>query len=256
MTGVEFRIKQQMKLLGHNTYGSFCNHIGITYAILKTAMKNPVLANGENYWNTAARRVADALGLDIRWLFQEFIPDLRIDLDWAVYYPPTLEDKRDLELLSKMVTKQLLSLTIREERILRLRLGLNVEEETLEQVAVRYGVNRERIRQIEQKALRKLKHPSRSRKLRHFAGYAGIPDEREENRLCEEFEKLVIEKVKGKGVSIETLLTKYKADNEYGLVYHNKLINEAYQEWLGDPNLRYKYINGEFYDTRRTERTA
>jgi len=61
------------------------------------------------------------------------------------------------------------SLTPREEKVLRLRFGVNEESEhTLEEVGQKFAVTRERIRQIESKALRKLRHPSRSRKLKAF----------------------------------------------------------------------------------------
>ena len=63
----------------------------------------------------------------------------------------------------------LASLTPREERIVRMRLGIGINSDhTLEQVGQQFSVTRERIRQIEAKALRKLKHPSRSSALRSF----------------------------------------------------------------------------------------
>ena len=63
----------------------------------------------------------------------------------------------------------LASLTPREERVLRMRFGMGMNtDHTLEEVGQQFSVTRERIRQIEAKALRKLKHPSRSRKLRSF----------------------------------------------------------------------------------------
>jgi RNA polymerase primary sigma factor len=63
----------------------------------------------------------------------------------------------------------LASLTPREERIVRMRFGLGMNNDhTLEEVGKRFSLTRERIRQIEAKALRKLKHPSRSRVLRSF----------------------------------------------------------------------------------------
>ncbi len=71
--------------------------------------------------------------------------------------------------LRETTTRVLASLTPREERVLRMRFGIGVNSEhTLEEVGQQFNVTRERIRQIEAKALRKLKHPSRSRKLRSF----------------------------------------------------------------------------------------
>jgi RNA polymerase primary sigma factor len=71
--------------------------------------------------------------------------------------------------LRDTTTRVLASLTAREERILRMRFGLGMNSDhTLEQVGKQFSVTRERIRQIEAKALRKLKHPSRSRALRSF----------------------------------------------------------------------------------------
>jgi RNA polymerase sigma factor (sigma-70 family) len=67
------------------------------------------------------------------------------------------------------VTRVLASLTPREERVLRMRFGIGMNtDHTLEEVGQQFSVTRERIRQIEAKALRKLKHPSRSRKMRSF----------------------------------------------------------------------------------------
>jgi RNA polymerase primary sigma factor len=70
----------------------------------------------------------------------------------------------------KEMTEQVLNmLTPREERVLKMRFGLeDGTEHTLEEVGQKFGVTRERIRQIEAKALRKLRHPSRSRQLRAF----------------------------------------------------------------------------------------
>ena len=71
--------------------------------------------------------------------------------------------------LKETTTRVLASLTPREERVLRMRFGIGVNtDHTLEEVGQQFSVTRERIRQIEAKALRKLKHPSRSRKLRSF----------------------------------------------------------------------------------------
>ena len=71
--------------------------------------------------------------------------------------------------LKETTTRVLASLTAREERVLRMRFGIGMNtDHTLEEVGKQFSVTRERIRQIEAKALRKLKHPSRSRRLRSF----------------------------------------------------------------------------------------
>jgi RNA polymerase primary sigma factor len=93
------------------------------------------------------------------------------------YFGDFIEDKNAvqpldaavLENLRETTTKILASLTPREERVLRMRFGIGMNtDHTLEEVGQQFSVTRERIRQIEAKALRKLKHPSRSRKLRGF----------------------------------------------------------------------------------------
>jgi len=74
--------------------------------------------------------------------------------------------------LRETTTRVLASLTAREERVLRMRFGIGMNtDHTLEEVGQQFSVTRERIRQIEAKALRKLKHPSRSRRLRSFLDY-------------------------------------------------------------------------------------
>ena len=75
------------------------------------------------------------------------------------------------ELLKDEISEVLLTLTEREEKVIRLRFGLeDGRPRTLEEVGQLFGVTRERIRQIEAKALRKLRHPSRSRKLKDYLG--------------------------------------------------------------------------------------
>jgi RNA polymerase primary sigma factor len=74
--------------------------------------------------------------------------------------------------LRDSVTRTFAFLTAREERVLRMRFGIGMKgEHTLEEVGLQFSVTRERIRQIEAKALRKLRHPSRSRHLRSYLEY-------------------------------------------------------------------------------------
>ena len=88
-----------------------------------------------------------------------------------------IEDKRTLQPLDAAIqvnlrqscTAVLATLTPREERVLRMRFGIGMNSDhTLEEVGLHFAVTRERIRQIEAKALRKLKHVNRSKKLRSF----------------------------------------------------------------------------------------
>ena len=79
------------------------------------------------------------------------------------------EDYATNELLKQEIGEVLLTLTEREEKVIKLRFGLeDGKSRTLEEVGQMFGVTRERIRQIEAKALRKLRHPSRSRKLKDY----------------------------------------------------------------------------------------
>ena len=93
----------------------------------------------------------------------DFIPD-----DGA----PAPADAASHTMLREQLSDVLSTLTPREEKVLRLRFGLeDGRSRTLEEVGKEFNVTRERIRQIEAKALRKLRHPSRSRKLKDYLDY-------------------------------------------------------------------------------------
>ena len=77
----------------------------------------------------------------------------------------TLESSVDKELIKKSISKILCTLTAREERVIRMLYGIGTEEKMLEDVAKDIGVSRERVRQIENKAIRKMTHPSRKKEL-------------------------------------------------------------------------------------------
>jgi len=78
-------------------------------------------------------------------------------------------DSASKQLLKEQIDEVLSTLTPREKRVLQLRFGLeDGRPRTLEEVGLEFSVTRERIRQIEAKALRKMRHPSRSRKLRGY----------------------------------------------------------------------------------------
>jgi RNA polymerase primary sigma factor len=84
-------------------------------------------------------------------------------------------DAASHELLKQHIDGVLSTLTDREKRVIELRFGLHGERErTLEEVGQKFKVTRERIRQIENKALRKLRHPSRSRKLKDFVEFSSL----------------------------------------------------------------------------------
>lgn len=93
----------------------------------------------------------------------DFIQDQRM---------PLPAEEADRQMLAEQMGEVLQTLTDREEQVLRMRFGIGDEEpRTLEEVGQTFHVTRERIRQIEEKALRKLKHPTRSRKLRDYLEY-------------------------------------------------------------------------------------
>jgi len=102
----------------------------------------------------------------------------RNDLSELVYYTSMTREKKRGEVLKDFIDEIVGTLTPREQRVLQLRFGLeDGRSRTLEEVGKEFDVSRERIRQIEAKALRKLRHPSRSRKLKDFLPFKVELDE-------------------------------------------------------------------------------
>jgi len=117
-----------------------------------------LLVYSEDYLHTSSLNALVGEGEDTE-LF-ELIPDSEA---------PPVEELAMKNALSKDLNKALSTLTPREQKVLSLRIGIeDGEEHTLEEVGHVFGVTRERIRQIEAKALRKLRHPSRSKKLKSY----------------------------------------------------------------------------------------
>jgi RNA polymerase sigma factor (sigma-70 family) len=130
--------------------------------------------------NSAQRDVSSegmraALGMHAEELLELMKPD---DPDEAVLKHETVS----------VVEKQLESITPREALVLRMHFGIGCEEHTLDEIGEKFDVTRERIRQIEAKALRKLKHPSRADELRQLLPtYERSPDQKQKAKtpLCE-----------------------------------------------------------------------
>jgi len=116
--------------------------------------------------NTVLKVVREPLSLDTPIGEEEdsHLGDLIEDMNTILPIDAAIQSN-----LRETTTRVLASLTAREERVLRMRFGIGINaDHTLEEVGQQFSVTRERIRQIEAKALRKLKHPSRSRMLRSF----------------------------------------------------------------------------------------
>ena len=120
----------------------------------------------KNGWSQ--EELADKLGVSrqavSKWESAGAVPDLQRIIQLSELFSVSTD-----YLLKDEIDDLLLTLTEREEQVLRLRFGLDDgSSKTLEEVGQMFGVTRERIRQIEGKALRKLKHPKRSRELINF----------------------------------------------------------------------------------------
>lgn len=164
----------------------FCEALGVhpvevgAYLNLK---KSPILKNGYGYRRTC-RRIADHFFLPVEEIFPIELYQLKeheLSLEMRIEHLPFHEcteleggDDPNVEAeiseLRERIEEVLSTLNPRYAKILRMRFGLEGSngEETLDEVAGEFQVTKERIRQMEAKALRKLRHPSRSRKLKDF----------------------------------------------------------------------------------------
>ena len=195
---VELRVKNNLLLKkiedeGFVSISDFCrkNNFSVSsvtaYANFRKA---PINKNGS--WSDAFSRIAKSLRClpedicppqHLRKILKKNKASFEMDAgDVALLLTGSSEDAAPLidhilrDESAKIINEMLLSLTPREERVLRMRYGLTEDggERTLEEVGKEFSVIRERIRQIEAKALRKLKHPVRSRNLRMAAEAFGV----------------------------------------------------------------------------------
>ena len=133
----------------------------------------------QRYWSKSSRRIAGQLGHPVDYLFdptlygRKPLPQVELEIDPRdlpalnlIALPPAPDEVLDHALLRAKIQEVLLNFTERERTVLSDRFGLNGEVRSLEEIACDQNVTRERIRQIENKALRKLQHPTWNRGLR------------------------------------------------------------------------------------------
>jgi len=188
---VEVKVKnnkllEQIEKAGFESLADFSRKTGISQGLIGdyVNMRESALANNGQYRSTVLK-ISEALKCMPEDLFpaaqmtqkletnkQHFTAneselfDLTSSLRSAAMSP---ERRLIHEDANRVVKQVLLTLTPREQRILDLRFGLTSgEEQTLDQVADQFGVGRERVRQMQAKAMRKMKHPKRSRELREY----------------------------------------------------------------------------------------
>ncbi len=151
------------------SYG--CWRFSVAVRLSKSIVCETAAAISLGIVDLQGRLADDRLILVLKWLrpvrrqIDNFADDLFIE-DKSAILPIDAAIQSNLR---EATTRTLALLTPREERVLRMRFGIGMNtDHTLEEVGQQFSVTRERIRQIEAKALRKLKHPSRSRILRSF----------------------------------------------------------------------------------------
>ena len=185
---IEIKVRNNILLdkvekAGYKSIPAFCKQHGINYGSLNDIINMTMTAiDARGNWRIYVIKAAHALECSPENLFTEAQinaqlktnkktmkvneAEMRFLLDHDE--PKLLEDQYAEEQRDSMVEKMLSTLTPREQKVIKMRMGLGEydHEHTLEECAVMFDVNRERIRQIEQKALRKMRHPSRCDDLR------------------------------------------------------------------------------------------
>ena len=178
------RLLTKMEAAGYPSVAKLAEAIGVGRGIIDRIVKMKSAAlDDEGYYRPEALRVADFLNCtpydiyppaQMRGTMKENtaqitananeVDSLTSSLRTLAFSP---ERKMILDEAKRALKNVLMTLTPREQRILDLRFGLTYgEEKTLDEVGAMFGVHRERIRQIESKALRKMRHPSKSKELR------------------------------------------------------------------------------------------
>ena len=171
---------------GHKSIPKFCKEYGVTYGRLLDVINMTEPAhNKDGSWNKAVLKTANALNCSPENLFteQQLTTQLKtnkreIQVQEAEmrFMLESTDNQKLLEdhyldgQLEENIHSALRTLTPREQKVISMRMGLGEykKEYTFDEVGEEFGISRERVRQIEAKALRKLRHPSRSDNLRDF----------------------------------------------------------------------------------------
>lgn len=167
------RLIRAREQLGHMTTVAAARAIGVDNHLLGTyeAMTRSPWNKKRGGWNESALRIAHAYAYHPEELWPDVIQSVRATSATLELAEPVMAVAADFDAkeLTEQTRKALATLTPREEKVLRKRFGIGERsDQTLEEVAEDFDVHRERIRQIEGKALRKLRHPALSKALKPF----------------------------------------------------------------------------------------
>ena len=183
-----YKDKDYRKSFDRGRVLAFCRFYGVQYDSVSQLLNlqlSPILKKPRNTYRPICVTLSDILDIDCATLFpqalyaQSWPKNFSTNIPLATFVglgaakhltlPPSSFEAVANRELRELMTAAVATLTPRETRVITRRFGLDGEgERTFEEVAQEYAVCRERIRQIEAKAMRKLRHPSRSRRLRPF----------------------------------------------------------------------------------------